>query len=105
MTLHKMQRMNSLYDFYHCLLTDKQNEIISYYYLENYSYSEIGEILNISRSAVYDTIKKSEHLLEEYEEKLKLYQNYKSRLEYYNKLKALNIEEVSLIVEKCLNTE
>ena len=61
-----------LYDFYGCLLTERQREIYEAYALENYSLAEIADGLHISRQAVYDNIKRCNSLLEEYEEKLAL---------------------------------
>ena len=63
-----------LFEYYKELLTDKQIETFICYYNEDYSLAEIAEEFNISRNAVWDTLKKVVALLEYYEEKLKLYQ-------------------------------
>ena len=52
--LDKNLRMNELLDAYKTLLTTKQQEILKLYYEEDFSLSEIGEILKISRAAVSD---------------------------------------------------
>ena len=44
------------------LLTDKQREIMSLYYKEDFSLSEIAEELSVSRAAVNDHIKRSTHV-------------------------------------------
>ncbi len=103
--LNKTEQMNFYLDFYENCLTDKQKEVMSYYYREDYSYSEIAEILNTSRTAVYDLIKRTESILLDYESKLENYSRYMKRLSYYEKLDALNIKEVSEIVSKCKDTE
>lgn len=72
MELEKTKLMNDLIDLYGVLLTENQLEIMEYYYMDDLSLSEIGENLNITRSAVYDAIKKSTNLLLSYEDKLKL---------------------------------
>lgn len=105
MTLDKTQQMNYYLDFYGALLTDKQKEVLEYYYLENYSYTEIAEILKTSRSAVYDLIKRTEAILTDYESKMQLLECYKKRMECYKKLNALNIEKVTEIVSECIETE
>ena len=61
-----------LYDFYGALLTDKQREIMELYHEENYSIVEIASELKVSKQAVYDSLKKSESILSNYEDKLGL---------------------------------
>ena len=59
-------------DFYGCLLTEHQCEMIRLYYDCDISLFEIAEQFGISRQAVRDTIKRAENLLIEYELKLGL---------------------------------
>ncbi|MGV3240670.1 putative DNA-binding protein, partial [Streptococcus hyovaginalis] len=68
--LEKTTRMNYLFDFYQSLLTPKQRSYMSLYYLDDYSLGEIAAEYNVSRQAVYDNIKRTEAMLEEYENKL-----------------------------------
>ncbi|MFS0637450.1 putative DNA-binding protein [Mesobacillus foraminis] len=77
--LEKTTRMNYLYDFYQALLTPKQQSYMSLYYLDDYSLGEIAEEYDVSRQAVYDNIKRTEAMLEEYEEKLMLFQKFQER--------------------------
>lgn len=77
--LEKTIRINDLYDFYYPLLTSKQQHYMSLYYQNDFSLSEIAEECNVSRQAVYDTIKRTEQMLEEYEQKLRLYRKFKRR--------------------------
>ena len=74
----KTTRMNYLFDFYQSLLTQKQRSYMSLYYLDDLSLGEIAEEFDVSRQAVYDNIKRTEAMLEEYEEKLVLLQSFKS---------------------------
>lgn len=71
--------MNYLFDFYQALLTPKQRNYMSLYYLEDYSLGEISELSHVSRQAVYDNIKRTEAMLESYEEKLRLYGKFDRR--------------------------
>lgn len=64
--------VSRLLDFYGMLLTDKQRETVEYYYNDDLSLGEIAENLNISRQGVRDSIKRSEAILFEAEEKLGL---------------------------------
>jgi uncharacterized protein len=77
--LEKTTRMNYLYDFYQSLLTPKQRSYMALYYLDDFSLGEIAEEYNVSRQAVYDNIKRTEAMLEEYEEKLLLFEKFQER--------------------------
>ena len=70
MNIEKMVEIGLLFEQYKELLTDKQREIVSLYYEEDYSLGEISE--NVSRQGVYDTLKRSEKILKDYENKLHL---------------------------------
>ncbi|HBF4426999.1 TPA: YlxM family DNA-binding protein [Clostridioides difficile] len=72
MNIEKMVEIGLLFEQYKELLTDKQKEIVTLYYEEDYSLGEISENLNVSRQGVYDTLKRSEKILRDYEEKLHL---------------------------------
>lgn len=56
-----------LLDAYRPLLTDKQADIMSLYYEEDLSLSEIKEHYGITRQAVLDNIKRAEKQLERFE--------------------------------------
>lgn len=77
--LEKTNRINFLYDFYQSLLTPKQQSYMSLYYLDDFSLGEIAEEFGVSRQAVYDNIKRTESMLEEYEEKLLLLKKFQER--------------------------
>ncbi|MDR3190952.1 MAG: putative DNA-binding protein [Lactobacillaceae bacterium] len=79
MDLAKNNRLNALFDFYQPLLTDKQNEYLELYYADDYSLGEIAEEFEVSRQAVYDNLKRSTQLLEDYEAKLHLFGDYLNR--------------------------
>ena len=61
-----------LFDVYGCLLTDKQQQALALTYNEDYSLGEIAAMLNISRQAVFDSIRRGEELLQSYDDKLGL---------------------------------
>ena len=76
MKLHKFERMALLSDFYSELLTDRQQEVIKYYYEQDLSLGEIAENLQITRQGVHDILKRAEKALENYEVKLGLLAGY-----------------------------
>ncbi|MFS0865133.1 putative DNA-binding protein [Fredinandcohnia sp. 179-A 10B2 NHS] len=90
--LEKTTRINYLFDFYQSLLTPKQKSYMSLYYLDDFSLGEIAEEYQVSRQAVYDNIKRTETMLEEYEEKLLLFQKFQERQKLFAKLKRLSTE-------------
>ena len=87
MTIEKTTRMNYLYDFYQSLLTEKQQSYMALYYLDDFSLGEIAEEYNVSRQAVYDNIKRTEAMLEEYEAKLLLFEKFQQRSKLIEKLR------------------
>lgn len=88
--LIKTMRMNYLFDFYQGLLTEKQRKYLELYYLQDYALSEIAETFHVSRQAVYDNIKRTDELLEEYETKLQLFKKFKERQSIIDELKRLS---------------
>lgn len=79
MGLEKTTRMNYLFDFYQELLTPKQRSYMMLYYLDDHSLGEIAEAYDITRQAVYDNIRRTEAMLEEYEAKLQLFGKFQKR--------------------------
>lgn len=79
--LEKTNQVNLLFDFYASLLKGKQREYLELYYLDDLSLSEIAEMHEVSRQAVYDHIKRAEKQLYEYDEKLKLTAKHEQRQE------------------------
>ena len=71
--LEKVEYINTLFDLYKELLTEKQKSIMEKYYSYNLSLKEISDELKISRAAVLDTIEHSIKKLNDYENKLRLH--------------------------------
>ncbi|WP_075428470.1 YlxM family DNA-binding protein [Selenomonas sp. GACV-9] len=74
--MEQLLYLSALFDLYGALLTEKQQECLRMHLFEDFSLSEIGEELGISRQAVYDNIHRSQKAMEAYEEKLGLAQRY-----------------------------
>lgn len=74
--LEKLDYMVMLNDFYGPLLTLKQQEILSLYYENDWSLTEIAKERNITKQAVYDLIRRAEKTLQGYENKLGLVEKF-----------------------------
>ena len=85
--LVKTLRMNYLFDFYQTLLTEKQRNYMELFYLRDYSLSEIAETFDVRRQAVYDNIRRTGDLVEDYEAKLNLYEKFEQRRKIYDDMK------------------
>ncbi len=72
------EKIIKLYDIYKNLLTDKQKEYFEYYYFEDLSLNEIGENLSVTKSLVGKTINTITDKLNEYDEKLGLFNLYEA---------------------------
>lgn len=106
--IEKMVNVVLLKDFYGPLLTVKQQDILSLYYEQDLSLSEIANNMEISRQAIFDILKRAELALETYEKKLGLVEKYQvskeSLLEIYQLLNddfdKNNIEQVKIKILK-----
>lgn len=84
--LIKTVRMNYLLTFIsHYSL--KNSVTIYVFYLEDYALSEIAETFEVSRQAVYDNIRRTGDLVEDYEQKLGLYRRFTRRQEIFQQIR------------------
>lgn len=115
--IEKLVELGILFDFYGKLLTKKQYDVVDLFYLKDLSLSEIGEELNITRQGVYDTLKRAEEKLYQYEETLGLVgkfvkskNNIKEIIELANEIKDYIDDEAyekakdsaQMIEDKCM---
>ena len=85
----KVEYASLLYDFYGALLNDSQRDIMELYHEDNLSLAEIADETGTSRQAVHYTLKKAEKALGEFEEKLGLIEQYRSRQKQKERLAQL----------------
>ena len=100
MDLIKREYHIALFDTYKELLTEKQQEYFILYYYEDLSLKEIADFKNVSRNAVFDQIKKVINILEEYEEKLKVFNKSVKIEEFASKLEVNLSEELLSIIKE-----
>ena len=105
--MEQLLYLSALFDLYGALLTEKQQECLRMHLFEDFSLSEIGEELGISRQAVYDNIHRSEKAMEAYEEKLGLVRRYQAErqelAEIYESIEGLKTSDNASEVEAVLN--
>ena len=89
-----------LFDIYGNLLTEHQQKIYSDVVENDFSLSEIGEEIGISRQGVHDAVKRIDKILGEYEEKLHFAENYQKNIETIDKIK----HEIDVLSEKGADT-
>jgi predicted DNA-binding protein YlxM (UPF0122 family) len=75
----KNLEFSNLLDFYGNMLTQNQQEVIKYYYNNDFSLAEIAHNSGISRQGVRDSIKKAEAQLLEMEQKLGLLKKFRTK--------------------------
>ena len=92
----KLVQIALLFDFYGQLLTEKQIEIVDMYYNNDLSLGEISEQQGISRQGVYDTLKRAERTLYQYEEKLGLVDRFLKQKQSMEKI----IEMLEELIEE-----
>ncbi len=84
--LDKVDRIIMLKDFYGQLLTERQQDVISYYYENDWSLAEIADNLDVSRQAVYDLIRRAEASLENYEKRLGFLERFKYSRQHWQQV-------------------
>lgn len=72
----KNEKFGDLYAYYGSLLTKGQQRYFEDYYYNDLSLGEIADNHQISRQAVYDNLKRSSKILENYENKLHMLRDY-----------------------------
>lgn len=92
MEIERTMYMNRLYDFYGNLLTDKQRDYLELYYGQDLSLGEIAQELGVSRQAVYDNIKRSEGVLQMYEARLQMVEQFQFRQKALQQLEQYSLE-------------
>lgn len=80
-------KISFLLDFYGDMLTDKQKEVVDYYYNDDLSLSEIAENEGITRQGVRDAIKRAEEQLLEMEKRLGFAGRYRAVREGIREIK------------------
>ena len=90
--MEKLVRIGILIDFYGKLLSEKQYQVMDLYYLNDFTLSEIGEELGVSRQSVFDTLKRSEEKLDSYENELGLVEKFHSSQDTIREIRKIAAE-------------
>lgn len=76
-----------LYDLYGGILSKNQQIVYEYHVIDDLSFTEIGEELNMSRQAAYDLFKNADKKLKEIDSKLELSMRFKDIEKLANEIK------------------
>ena len=94
--MENREYLNSLFDIYKELLTNKEQQAFSEHYIEDLSMQEIADNLNVSKSNIGMIVKRAEQKLKDYESKLHI-------LEKNNKIKEALITKKYNLIEKIIH--
>ncbi|MCE5196499.1 MAG: DNA-binding protein [Negativicutes bacterium] len=72
--LQQTETINQLIDCYAGLFTDRQQQMLSMYYSDDYTLAEVAAAFDVSRQAVHDQVQRLVAHLEQYEAVLQLLQ-------------------------------
>lgn len=97
--MKSFSRIMLLYDFYGNLLTEKQRKYFDAYYFQDLSLSEIATMENVSKNAVYDSLKKVLDELENFESKTNHISYFLKRMEIYKEISDKKILDKLLAAE------
>lgn len=82
-------RQTLLYDFYGELLSEHQKAVFSAAVFDDMSYSELADEFDCSRQAAFDIVRRINHKLEGYEEKLGLLSRFEAAKNKKNEMTSL----------------
>ncbi len=109
MNLDEFVRQVKLFEIYQTLLKPNQKEVLALYLEKNFSISEIAQIKNTSRQAIFKTITNSLRNIEELESLLGFlkkqnifFNNYKSIEQCLNELLKIIEKEDNLLLKNDL---
>lgn len=94
--VEKLVEIGILFDFYGKLLSKRQYQVVELYYIHDLSLSEIGDELSITRQGIFDSLKRAEQKLYDYENNLGLVEKFFSSHENIRKIISVS-NEIRLI--------
>lgn len=98
-------RQTLLYDFYGELLSEHQKAVFSAAVFDDMSYSELADEFNCTRQAAFDIVRRINHKLEGYEEKLGLLSRFETAKNKMNEMTDLVNEMKDIISKKDLDNK
>lgn len=98
MDLEKNMYYGILFAYYKNLLTEKQVKYLTNYYEHNFSITEIAQNFEVSKEAIFDTIKRVNLKLIDFENKLELYKKVQT-IEKILKKENIDSEIINQIID------
>lgn len=96
--------MSLMFDAYKDLLTKKQRDYFTLHVNEDYSLNEIADEFKVSKAAVSDSVSKTEKILMNFEDKLKLVKKNTTINELLNEYKDSSDDSVKDILKRLKET-
>lgn len=84
-------KYSNLLDFYRNLFTKTQLKYLDAYFYHDMSLQEIADANKVSRAAIHDVIMKAQKQLEDFEDKLHLFDKELKRKEIYKEINDKNL--------------
>ena len=94
--MENREYLNSLFDIYKELLTPKEQVAFMEHYMEDLSMQEIADNLNVSKSNIGMIVKRAEQKLNDYENKLHIFDKNQ-------KIKEALLKKEYKLIEKIIN--
>lgn len=98
MDLEKNMYYGILFAYYKNLLTEKQVKYLTNYYEHNFSITEIAQNNYVSKEAIFDTIKRVNLKLIDFENKLELYKKVQT-IEKILKKENIDSEIINQVID------
>lgn len=98
MDLEKNMYYGILFSYYKNLLTEKQVKYLTNYYEHNFSITEIAQNNCVSKEAIFDTIKRVNLKLIDFENKLELYKKVQT-IEKILKKENIDSEIINQVID------
>lgn len=98
--LSDLSEVRLLYQIYHFALTPIQNDYMDFYLNEDFSLQEIATFFKVSKTAIFDALKKANYRLYDLESQFHLLSHYRLLSDLNYRYQDSDNLEIKLILER-----